>query len=107
MKLTFNSEEIEQALISYVSSQGISLSDKQVSVHMTAGRGQNGYSAELDIVTKTPDVSCTGCPDAPKAPVITKEETETLDDVSPFADDKDDVPFNEPADTEAIQFAKD
>ena len=52
MKLTFNSQEIEQALIDFVSNQGINLSDKEVSVNMTAGRGVNGYSAELNIVTK-------------------------------------------------------
>jgi len=105
MKLTFDSHEIEQALISYVSSQGISLSNKEVSVRMVAGRGQNGYSAELDIITKTPDVSCTGCTNDP---LITEEEAETIDDivkdVSPFGNENDAV---EPADTEAIQFAKD
>ena len=52
MKLTFNSQEIEQALIEFVANQGISLADKQVEVHMVAGRGQNGFSAELDITAK-------------------------------------------------------
>ena len=52
MKLTFDSSEIEQALISYVSTQGIDLADKNVSVSMTAGRGPNGHTAELDITTK-------------------------------------------------------
>ena len=52
MKLTFDSSEIEQALISYVSTQGIDLADKNVTVSMTAGRGPNGHTAELDITTK-------------------------------------------------------
>lgn len=50
MKITLIQNEIEDALRQYVSQQGISVSGKTIEVNITAGRGPNGVSAELDIV---------------------------------------------------------
>lgn len=52
MRITLNQNEIEQALRNYVASQGIELRDKQVEVTLTAGRGANGFYAELNIQAK-------------------------------------------------------
>lgn len=52
MRITLNQSEIEQALRQFVSSQGIDIQGKQVEVSLTAGRGINGFSAELTIQSK-------------------------------------------------------
>ena len=52
MRITLNQNEIEQALRNYVAGQGIELRDKQVEVTLTAGRGANGFYAELSIQAK-------------------------------------------------------
>ena len=49
MKLELNQAEIEMALIEYVGSQGISISDKSITVDMVAGRGVNGFTAHITI----------------------------------------------------------
>lgn len=49
MKLELNQLEIEAALVEYVGSQGISISDKTIDVHMVAGRGGNGFTAHITI----------------------------------------------------------
>lgn len=48
MQITLNQREIEQALISYVGSQGIVITGK-VGVSLIAGRGPNGVTATIDI----------------------------------------------------------
>jgi len=91
MKLTFDSSEIEQALISYVSSQGIDLSDKNVSVSMTAGRGPNGHTAELNITHKK-ESNLSAIP--PPVSIDSKEaDTSMLDEV---------IEEYEPSDTESV-----
>lgn len=50
MQITLNHEEILTALDTYVRSQ-INIADNQeIEIDMKAGRGDNGYSATLDIV---------------------------------------------------------
>jgi hypothetical protein len=49
MQIKLNQKEIEQALIAYISNQGVSTSGKTIVVDMTAGRGENGISATIDI----------------------------------------------------------
>ena len=95
MKLTFNSQEIEQALIEFVANQGISLADKQVEVHMVAGRGSNGFSAELDITAKQNVTDIKSAIPASLAPTSaqTIEPDDDDDDVEPM--DKTPVIFGE------------
>ena len=50
MKVMLNDAEIKVALVDYVVGQGIDVSGKEVVVDMTAGRGENGFSANIDIV---------------------------------------------------------
>ena len=49
MQLSLNDSEIRQAVADYVAGQGISVVDKKVDVVLKAGRGENGYSATVDI----------------------------------------------------------
>lgn len=50
MQITLNQDEIFSALDAYVRSQ-ISVKDgMEISIDMKAGRGENGYSATIDIV---------------------------------------------------------
>lgn len=106
MKLTFNSQEIEQALISYVAYQGIDLSNKDVSVNMTAGRGPNGHTAELNITTiddakQDLKVVTEDHEVVVKSP-YTEKEKEEEEEPSPFLED--DV---EPEDATALKFGED
>lgn len=52
MKMTLNHEEINEAIVDWVAKQGIDLADKETTVELTAGRGQNGNSASIDIKPK-------------------------------------------------------
>lgn len=49
MKIEINDAEIKLAIIDYVNNQGISISDKDVDVHMIAGRKDAGFSAHVSI----------------------------------------------------------
>jgi len=58
MKINLNQAEIHRAILEYVGAQGITLSEKQTSVQLTAGRGQNGFYADIEIedaAENTPD----------------------------------------------------
>lgn len=49
MQITINQEEIEEAIKTYVATQGINVDGKDVSVSLVAGRGANGMSAAIEI----------------------------------------------------------
>lgn len=52
MRIMLNQSEIEQALRQYAASQGIDVQGKRVEITLTAGRGANGFYAELNIEPK-------------------------------------------------------
>lgn len=52
MKISLIQEEIEDALREYILNQGIQISNKEVLVEFTAGRGERGISADLNILPK-------------------------------------------------------
>lgn len=52
MQITLDSSEIKQAIVSFVRDQGIDLTNTDVEVGMTAGRGVNGTTATVDIIPK-------------------------------------------------------
>jgi len=60
MDITLNNTEINHALEKYVSHQGINLDGKHVEVAFTAGRGANGNTAVVSIMS--PDVTLTATP---------------------------------------------
>ena len=49
MRITLEHTEIEAALVAYIGSQGINIEGKDIDVSMTAGRGDNGYTASISI----------------------------------------------------------
>lgn len=49
MQITLNQDEIETAIKDYVGNQIVIAEDMEISVDMKAGRGDNGYTATLDI----------------------------------------------------------
>lgn len=50
MKIELVHSEMEAALTAYVINQGFDVSGKAVNVHMVAGRGTNGFTANISIV---------------------------------------------------------
>jgi len=50
VKINLDEQEIQNALVEYINLQGIDLSNKAVEVTLTAGRGVNGHSAQIDIM---------------------------------------------------------
>ena len=59
MKIELNDSEIKAAVAVYVATQGVNTEGKEVNVTLRAGRGENGYSAEIevaasDVTTNTP-----------------------------------------------------
>lgn len=51
MTITLNQAAIEAALVNYVNSMGVSTLGKTTEVSLTAGRKENGYSAEVTIIS--------------------------------------------------------
>lgn len=88
MTITLNQAAIETALVDYIAKMGINTQGKTTEVSLTAGRKENGYSADVTIIT--------GVEVTTSAPVIrsvqaTKveepvavQEVEEVDDEAPF-----------------------
>lgn len=51
MDITLNQDEIEKAVREFIGNQGISISNKLVEISLTAGRGPNGHSASVTILS--------------------------------------------------------
>lgn len=49
MKLILNQDEIHTAIRDYAIKQGLALSGKWIDISLTAGRKENGFTAELEI----------------------------------------------------------
>jgi hypothetical protein len=67
MQIQLKQPEIEEAIIRYISQQGISLVGKTITVNFTSGRKDNGLSADVDIdnvkdATPEPQEGTTGKP---------------------------------------------
>lgn len=103
MQITLNHEEILKALDIYVRSQINIAQDQDIIIDLKAGRGENGYSATLDIVqskvtkngvTFTPAATAYRSPltSAPIS-VAQADEPEAVADAA----DEDDVPAVEEA----------
>lgn len=52
MTITLNQAAIETALVDYIAKMGINTQGKTTEVSLTAGRKENGYSADVTIITK-------------------------------------------------------
>lgn len=49
MQISLRQAEIEKAVVNYVADQGIQMTNKEAKVVFTAGRGEQGLSAAIDI----------------------------------------------------------
>jgi len=78
---------IEEALTNYIgeTTLGVDLSEKEVSIKLTAGRGGNGLRAEVSIYPRDSDVDDDSENDAEESP-LPAAETPTTDEpaVGPF-----------------------
>ena len=84
MKLTLNDAELKKAVGDFIYTLGFDPDQVEVTaVDFTAGRGANGYSAEVEI---EPRKASNSVPDAPvKRTVVTlKTEPEVVEDTPPF-----------------------
>lgn len=70
---------IEEALTNYIgeTTLGVDLSQKEVSIKLTAGRGGNGFRAEVLIASRDSDVEEESENDAEESPLPAADETET------------------------------
>ena len=73
MKIHLNETELKQAIKQYIDNQGIDLSQRNIDIELTAGRGARGHYADIHLV-----------------------ELGAIDDDNPFTDDKPDVEETEP-----------
>ena len=69
MQIQLRQAEIEKALKAFVASQGISLTDKEVTIAFTSGRKDNGISADI-IINDLPDAPAEEVPAPKQAPAI-------------------------------------
>ncbi len=73
MQITLNHQEIETAITEYIENQGIQVEYKTTAVSMTAGRGNNGYTASIlisNIIDSTPEET------APTPPIVEFTESD-------------------------------
>lgn len=99
MQIQLKQTEIITALKQYITSQGIELSGKEVSVAFTAGRKESGISAEMDIEDNLlPDFA----DDEEKAPTSVKAPVLTMVAASPAAEFTEDGNLDEPPKTTSL-----
>jgi hypothetical protein len=50
MKIHLQEQELKTAIEEYISNQGIDLSQREIDIQLTAGRGTRGHYADIEIV---------------------------------------------------------
>lgn len=78
---------IEEALTNYIgeTTLGVDLSSKEVSIKLTAGRGGNGFRAEVLIASRDSEATEESENDAVESPLPAAEESEAEEPaVGPF-----------------------
>lgn len=94
MTITLNQAAIETALVDYIAKMGINTQGKTTEVSLTAGRKENGYSADVTIIT--------GLEATSSAPVIRSVQSTKVEEpvaVQKVEQEVDEAPFE----TEEIQ----
>lgn len=82
MQITLNQDEIEEALVTYVRGQINLNDDQEIGIDFKAGRGDNGYTATLDIRPRKVDKAAI----KPKAVTKTNISTVIVEDEAPEAE---------------------
>lgn len=88
MTITLNQAAIETALVDYIAKMGITTQGKTTEVSLTAGRKENGYSADVTIIT--------GSETAPSGPVIRSVQSTKVEEpvaVQEVEQEADEAPF--------------
>jgi hypothetical protein len=91
MRIQLKQHEIEAAIAGYIASQGISVSNKSVTMDFTSGRKNNGLSVEVviedsaDKAVIPPGPINRDCPPAEAAPEQAETNTEVTEGVVPIA----------------------
>lgn len=78
MDITLNQSEIETAIRQYVGGQGISLTEKLLSMTFTSGRKENGLSASLVITDKPIIINAAPVPVVAAVAVVTTAVDTTI-----------------------------
>ena len=84
MQITINDAEINEAIHDFIGKQGIAITDKQLDINFTAGRGVNGNSATVDI--SEPTVNTTPC--MPEDIITDIEDPVAIDSDHLFTEDE-------------------
>ena len=82
MKIHLDERELKQAIEQYIGSQGIDLSQREIDIQLTAGRGSRGHYADIVLVEQGADTSAD--PFADDSP---EGEESTDSDPDPAPDD--------------------
>lgn len=89
MKVTLNNADLTKAVENFIFSLGFDPKSVEVtSVDFTAGRGVNGYTAEVDIesISAKPTKGC--CAKKPEAPVADTEDSSEPMEEPPVAEEQ-------------------
>lgn len=75
MNITLNQNEIEEALVGYISEQGIDVGGKDITIDLIAGRGENGHKATIELIQaeRAASVNLTDAQVAEDLPETTQE----------------------------------
>jgi hypothetical protein len=73
MQIKLKQAEIERAIRAYVNHMGVSLANKDVKIDFTAGRGETGLVADVDI-----EEAAEGAQAAPAAPAVVAEKPKAV-----------------------------
>jgi len=88
MKIHLDETELKTAITQYIDNEGLDLSQKDLDIQLTAGRGANGHYADVIIVPKGTLI------EKAELPLDDNEEEETPFDLDPVETEPGD---NEPA----------
>ena len=77
MQIILEEHEIKAALVAYANSIVQLKDDQEIDIEMKAGRGENGYSATLNVTTKV-QASSTKTTRASKPPVVETAKAEVI-----------------------------
>lgn len=72
MQIILEEDEIKAALVAYATSMITIKDDQEISIDMKAGRGENGYSATLNVQPKAAPVKATRARTTAEAAQVTK-----------------------------------
>lgn len=92
MQIILHEEDLRVAMANHLSTLGMDMSDKDLDISFTAGRGSNGYSACVDLSKKSDVVGATPkiVPSKP-APFKTEPDTDVDGTEAEEIDDADNV----------------